>query len=207
MTGNIYLRIGVSLSILTLIYRLIIGGIGVYLVASVSIFISMFYFLLKKFIPTNKSEHSLLDVNEELNFLIASLYSFAKNYNIEINYFSTLENQVFIKADKNNFQKALTNLVKNGFESSQKGSIEIAVHEMLSSILIVIEDNGKGLTKDQLKLLGKPIHTTKNNVEEPDIAVSYNLIGSMSGKIEVASELGRGTIFSVIIPKAAELKV
>lgn len=138
-------------------------------------------------------DQSLLDVDKELDTVIQSVHSSTDWENIHIKYYSTLEQNIFIKGNKHKFHHLLIDLVKNGLEASQNGSIEIAVHEMLSSILIVIEHNGKALTKEQIKEISKSLLTT-------------NKMGSMKGKIEVISKPSQGTSFSLIIPKASGLK-
>ncbi|WP_318505399.1 ATP-binding protein [Bacillus sp. T3] len=138
-------------------------------------------------------DQSLLDVDKELDTVIQSVHSSTDWENIHIKYYSTLEQNIFIKGNKHKFHHLLIDLVKDGLEASQTGSIEIAVHEMLSSILIVIEHNGRALTKEQIKGMSKSILTT-------------NKMGSMKGKIEVISNPSQGTSFSLIIPKASGLK-
>lgn len=149
-----------------------------------------------------ESEDGLLDVKEEIDSVISTLYTFAIMHKIEIKYFTTLEENLYVKGNKFQFRQAIINLVKNGMEACQNGIIEIGLHEMLSSILIVIEDNGTGMTKDQLNRLGDRLHSTKKRGTGLGVMVSYNIIGSMSGKVQVTSEQGKGTIFSITIPKA-----
>lgn len=156
-----------------------------------------------KLTDVNDAEEGLLDVHEEIDSVILSLYSFANMHNIEIKYYSTLEKNYFVRGNKHQFRQAIINIVKNGIEACQNGSIEIAVHEMLSSILIVIEDNGSGMTKKQMNRIGKPLHSTKKRGTGFGIMVSYNIINSMSGKVEVESDKGKGTSFSIMLPKAA----
>lgn len=147
--------------------------------------------------------HYLLDVRKELDAVVNAIYSLANLHNIEVKYFSTLEKDIYIIGNRFQFRQALINLIKNGMEASQKnGSIEIAIHEMLASVLIVIEDSGDGMTKEQLKCLGHPLPTTKESGTGLGIMVSYNIIRSMRGKVEVVSEQGKGTVFSIILPKA-----
>jgi two-component system, sporulation sensor kinase B len=151
--------------------------------------------IMKNHTSTEKKKINLtlLDVSEELNNVIKSVHSTANQQNFQINYYSTLDSRIFIKGNQNKFHQAFLNIVKNGLEASQNGTIEIAAHEMLSSILIVIEHNGQSMTKDQIKRLSKSLQI-------------HNAIESMKGKIEVVTPQGKGTIFSVIIPKAGGLK-
>jgi two-component system sporulation sensor kinase B len=151
---------------------------------------------------TNNRDQCLLDVHQELSSLINTLITNTNINPIRINYFSTLNEQIFIKGNKIKFHQAMINLIKSVLEKSPNTPIVVAVHEMLSSILIIIENGGKELPIEQLNQLRKKRHETNREGKLPSIVESYNLIGSMRGKIEITSEFGKGTIFSVIIPKA-----
>lgn len=140
-----------------------------------------------------EGNHHLLDVHKELDTIIQSVHSTVAKQNIQIKYQSTLEQNIFIKGNKSKFHHVLFDLVKKGLEASHNGTIEIAVHEMLSSILIVIEHNGKSLSKEQINQLTHSLPTT-------------DLMRTMKGKIEIVSQQGQGTILSLIIPKASRFK-
>lgn len=142
---------------------------------------------------TSLNDQSLLDINEELGTVIKSVHSTSTHSDIHIKFYSTLENITFIKGNRNKFHLALLNLVKSGLDDSQNGSVEIAVHEMLSSILIVIEHNGKIMNNEQVKKL-------------KSILPASDIIDSMKGKIEIVSQQDKGTMLSVIIPKASGFK-
>jgi two-component system, sporulation sensor kinase B len=163
--------------------------------------IILFFFTWKKY--NVKKQPELLNVLKELDAVINAINSFDDLHNIEVKYFSTIEKDIFIIGNKFEFRQALINLIKNGMEASEKnGFIEIAIHEMLDSILIVIEDSGNVMTKEQMRLLGRPIPPTKETGTGLGIMVSYNIIRSMHGKVKVVSEEGKGTVFSIILPKA-----
>lgn len=176
----------------------------IFLILIVLIPLLLYQTFLKK--RLNRKKHkdvqSLLDVRAELDSLIKSTYILADLHNIEIKYYSTLDRDIFIKGNKSEFRQALDNLIKNGIKASQNGPVNIAIHEMLSSVLIVIEDSGEGLTTEQLKRL----LCQKNSGPGPEIMVSYNIIKSMSGKVKVVSKPGNGTVFSIILPKAFRYK-
>ena len=164
-------------------------------------------FTLHKYHKMKKSytdlDYSLLDVSEEIVSVINSINSFASLHDIKIKYLSTLEDHLFVKGNRTQFRQAILNLMNNGIVVCQNGVIEIAVHEMMSCILIVIEDNGIGMTQEQLGSLGSSLRSNQKRGTPPEVVVSYNIIHSMSGKVKVESEQGKGTIFSIMIPKAS----
>lgn len=169
--------------------------IELWLFLTMIIFITILVLSQKKryFVKTKLNDLCLLDINEELDTVIKSVHSTSAHQDIQIKYYSTLEQTAFIKGNKNKFHLALLTLVKKSLDASQNGKIEIAVHDMLSSILIIIEHNDRSLTYEQINKL-------------KTILPGMDVINSMKGKIEIVSQQGTGTRLSVKIPKAPGFK-
>lgn len=150
-----------------------------------------------------EKEYRLLNIHDEFEHILKCIQTYALIHQVELTYIPSFEKELYIKGNRNLFHQALLNFMKNGIEAiKQNGKLEIAIHEMLESINIVIEDNGKGMTREQLSWLGNPLKSHKKNGTGLGTMIAYNIIHSMSGKIDVSSEKGRGTTFSIILPKA-----
>jgi two-component system, sporulation sensor kinase B len=150
-----------------------------------------------------EKEHRLLNIHEEMEHILKCVHTYALIHQVELTYIPSFEKDLYIKGNRSQFQQALLNFIKNGIEAiKQDGKLEIAIHEMLESIYFVIEDNGKGMNKEQLNRLGSPLKSHKENGTGLGTMIAYNIIHSMSGKIDVSSEKGKGTTFSIILPKA-----
>ena len=67
-------------------------------------------------------------------------------------------------------------------------------------IKIDIQDEGKGMTQEQINRLGEPYFTTKEKGTGLGMMVSYSIIKSMNGTIKVTSEYGKGTCFTLKLP-------
>jgi two-component system, sporulation sensor kinase B len=151
----------------------------------------------------DEKEHRLLNIHEEMEHILKCVHTYALIHQVELTYIPSFEKDLYIKGNRSQFQQALLNFIKNGIEAiKQDGKLEIAIHEMLESIYFVIEDNGKGMNKEQLNSLGSPLKSHKENGTGLGTMIAYNIIHSMSGKIDVSSEKGKGTTFSIILPKA-----
>jgi two-component system sporulation sensor kinase B len=151
----------------------------------------------------SEKEYRLLNIHEEMEHILKCVHTYALIHQVELNYIPSFEKDLYIKGNRSQFQQALLNFIKNGIEAiKQNGKLEIAIHEMLESIYFVIEDNGKGMNKEQLNRLGNPLKSHKENGTGLGTMLAYNIIHSMSGKIDVSSEKGKGTTFSIILPKA-----
>jgi len=68
-------------------------------------------------------------------------------------------------------------------------------------VQIDISDQGVGMSQEQMNRLGQPYFTTKEKGTGLGLMVSYSIINGMCGTIEVSSEVGKGTCFSINLPK------
>jgi two-component system, sporulation sensor kinase B len=156
---------------------------------------------------TDDHKNDCLNVHEEIEYILKCIQTFALIHQVEIVYHPSFDKDLYSKGNKSQFHQALLNIMKNGIEAIKgDGKLEIGVHEMLESIYIVIEDNGIGMPKEMLNLLGNPLKSQKENGTGFGTMIAYNIIQSMGGKIEVTSEKGKGTTFSIILPKARKVQ-
>ena len=75
------------------------------------------------------------------------------------------------------------------FQTYSNGMIEIR-----------IQDQGKGMTEEQINRLGEPYFTTKEKGTGLGMMVSYSIIKGMNGTIDVTSEIEKGTRFILKLP-------
>lgn len=111
------------------------------------------------------------------------------------------QEQSYVLGDRKKLEQSLINIVKNGIESMQKGGkLEITTAYEYPLVHIKIRDEGKGMTPNQISRLGEPYFTTKENGTGLGMMVSYSLIKSMGGQIDVDSDIGNWTSFSIRFP-------
>jgi signal transduction histidine kinase len=67
-------------------------------------------------------------------------------------------------------------------------------------LLIAIKDTGAGITPENMKKLFEPLFTTKAKGIGLGLAVSKKLVEANGGRIEVESEVGKGSTFTVYLP-------
>ena len=65
---------------------------------------------------------------------------------------------------------------------------------------ISVTDSGEGITPENMKKIFQPLFTTKAKGIGLGLVVCKNLVEANGGRIEVESELGKGTTFKVILP-------
>ena len=65
-------------------------------------------------------------------------------------------------------------------------------------------DTGKGIEPDDLPKIFRPFHTTKPGGTGLGLATTRKIVQAHSGEIDVQSEPGRGTKFTIRLPKVVE---
>ncbi len=108
-----------------------------------------------------------------------------------------------VDLDKNKIQQVFSNLIMNAREAMPEGGT-LGVASRLSGdgtfLEIVFSDTGVGIPKDNIPKLFDPFFTTKSFGTGLGLAVSYGIIRQRGGTIDVQSEVGRGSVFTVRLP-------
>jgi signal transduction histidine kinase len=103
-------------------------------------------------------------------------------------------------------KRVFLNIIKNSFESMPEGGeliIETRLKKRSSgkSIVVVFEDRGLGIRKEDMKRLFAPFFTTKLRGSGLGLAICRRIVVERhKGKIEVDSQEGKGSTFTVELP-------
>ncbi|GAM08872.1 signal transduction histidine-protein kinase AtoS [Geobacter sp. OR-1] len=115
-----------------------------------------------------------------------------------------------IAVDPNLIEQVFVNMVLNAGQSMHDGGklgLRIGTTEDGKYILVEISDTGCGIPEANLKKIFDPFFTTKENKGTGlGLSVSYGIIESHGGMIEVSSEVGKGTTFTIMLPVDQEIK-
>jgi len=111
------------------------------------------------------------------------------------------DDDVTFVGDFNWTAEAVINILKNGVEHTPEGgAISIAYSENALFTEIVISDNGKGISKEDLPYIFKRFYKGKNASEGSigiGLAMAHSIIASQNGVIDVTSDGGKGTQFRI----------
>jgi len=112
-----------------------------------------------------------------------------------------LDKDACVLGKKGQLRRALFNLLKNAFESIP-GSGTITVRQWVEGehAAVSIADSGVGIPKDKLRMLGTPFFTSKGSGTGLGLTQVYAAIYEHGGSVQVDSEVGRGTTFTVRLP-------
>jgi len=105
-------------------------------------------------------------------------------------------------------RQVLLNLVGNALKFTQRGQINISVHEDNGALFFSVRDTGIGISKTDQALLFdrfKQVDSSHSRVHDGaglGLAICRELVELMGGKISVESEPGKGSMFSFTVPMA-----
>jgi putative PEP-CTERM system histidine kinase len=113
-----------------------------------------------------------------------------------------------IPLDQEQFHKVVTNLVLNATEAVSKGGqIVVETGQNNGWAVLTVSDNGCGMEPEFLRhALFRPFQTTKKNGFGIGMFQSKMIIEAHGGRIEVESELNKGTTFRVLLPVQKQLR-
>lgn len=104
----------------------------------------------------------------------------------------------------NGIRQVLVNVLFNAVEAMPAGGvIDISSKQEGSSVMLLVRDNGGGMTHDQLERLLEPYYTTKENGSGMGIPVSNQIISELGGQLRFESVVGAGTTVIIEIPSVS----
>ena len=169
---------------------------------------------LLSFTRQPKPQLKSLEVNEVLQELIhlSEPWFLARNVKLATHLSPNLPP---ISGDFTHLQTLFLNLITNALDAMPKGGdLTIKTREVLPPLSskdgrwleISITDTGIGITEESKKRIFKPFFTTKKMGEGTGLglAICEKIIKEHSGKIELESEVGKGSTFCVELPLSAQ---
>ncbi len=144
-----------------------------------------------------KQKRETLDVVEVVRLAIDI---FNEEY---IHYFHE-KDTLIAQLDKTQLIRIVTNLVKNAIQSmedNQYPKIEVKVKEEDGNVVISVADNGKGISEEDKNMIFEPKFTTKSSGMGLGLPMIKNIVEAYNGSITFTTEINKGTVFTVSIPK------
>jgi signal transduction histidine kinase/ligand-binding sensor domain-containing protein/DNA-binding response OmpR family regulator len=165
--------------------------------------------------PLKATKCDILKLIKESTFAFSEI---AKQNNIKFyttSKFKTLEGWI----DREKFDKILSNLLSNAFKFTKKGG-EVSIHvsktvdkiekRSFQYAKIQVKDNGIGISSDKIGRVFERFYQVENASEEPSggSGIGLSIVKLLTelhyGKINVESNLGKGTCFTLLIPLGKE---
>jgi signal transduction histidine kinase len=135
-------------------------------------------------------------VKDTLDFMSVSIMS----RDIGVHFNACYEG--FSYFDPDMMKLVIMNFISNAIEAvTAKGFIRIEIKEEGKYVVVVVSDNGIGMSEEVRKNIFNPFFTTKDKGVGLGLYIVYNIIKAHGGYIEVESTEGSGSSFFIFIPK------
>jgi signal transduction histidine kinase len=156
---------------------------------------------LLSFSRRSKGKKALTDINRLLDATIKILWNEIK-YKVDIIKDYRASTRIWV--DPNQISQVFLNIIINGaYAIKDRGTIYISTHEDGENIFTRISDTGCGIPQKELSKIFEPFYTTRGGTGL-GLSVSNTIVKSHGGEIKIESEVGRGTSFTIILPKKAK---
>ncbi|MBI4256866.1 HAMP domain-containing histidine kinase [Candidatus Uhrbacteria bacterium] len=112
-----------------------------------------------------------------------------------------------IETDKNKLEKILDNLMDNAVKFTSQGKVVLSACSQGDAVEITVADTGIGISKQVQQFIFDDFRQSDSSQTRAyggmglGLALSKQLARLLGGRIEVESEVGRGSTFRVLLPK------
>ena len=137
-----------------------------------------------------------------LNDCVTTVIPLAKKKGLTI--VKNLSDGLILPYNQKNFREIFINLLSNAIKYTEKGTITVSLTSSLEEIIVRITDTGCGIDKENLSKIFIPFHKISGQSMKEHcglgLAITKRLVELCKATIEVQSEKGVGSTFTVRIP-------
>ncbi len=106
-----------------------------------------------------------------------------------------------VVASADQLKQVFLNMVLNAIAAMPDGgTLRIETGRAERHVFVRFEDSGCGIPPDAIPHIFEPFYSTRPDGTGLGLAISHSLIEAHNGRIEVESEVGRGTVFTILLP-------
>jgi len=145
---------------------------------------------------------NLLDVVQEV---MTELKPLALEKGLEFEFKPEIDaSEASIKADTMELRRVITNLAGNALKFTDQGSVCVQLQSTPTDLVLKIEDTGPGIAPNEIPHLFKSFMQGDHRRAGSGLGLhlSHHIVQAHKGKIQVDSELGQGTTFTVVLPRS-----
>ncbi len=114
------------------------------------------------------------------------------------------EESVMMTFDATQIEQVLINLITNAVQAMPDGGkLRVSLGKAEEAVAIAVQDSGIGIPRENLSRIFDPFFTTKPEGQGTGLglSVSFGIVTHHGGRIEVDSKMGKGTTFTVLLPR------
>ncbi|HXC98301.1 MAG TPA: ATP-binding protein [Verrucomicrobiae bacterium] len=107
-----------------------------------------------------------------------------------------------VPLDAGQLQQVLVNLIKNAMQAMTRGgSLTLQTGQGTEGVWVSVTDTGGGIPEEQINRIFEPFYTTKKKGTGLGLMIVQRIVRAHGGRIELESNVGRGTSFRVWLPR------
>ncbi|MCM3673188.1 ATP-binding protein [Peribacillus simplex] len=166
----------------------------------VNIFVTQLLDLAKP----HQLEWGKIDLKDFLEEIIDTYTSSIPSSHVRL--INRVTQSVVVYSDRNRLRQVLLNVLNNSCEAIEaRGQIELHQNSVSQYIRLVISDDGKGISPENIKNIGMPFYTTKLDGNGLGVATCIQIMEELKGKFQIESVCDEGTKVTLTIPTTNRL--
>ena len=144
--------------------------------------------------------------------LVEKLIAFFEPTALEDQIFLSLESaskDFLVQGDMETLEQVFSNLISNAVNYNRPGgSVTVIIKDEEESVIVEVQDTGIGIAEEHLPLIFDQFYRVdrkegqKTKSTGLGLSIAKKIVAAHGGSIQVVSELGKGSSFSVTLPKA-----
>ncbi len=139
-----------------------------------------------------------LNTTVEHAVMLARQQVLSRPIKIELEKDPTLPN---VEHDSDQMHQVILNLLLNAVQAIEgPGTVRVVLASKKTEALISVTDGGRGISPEHLPFIFRPFYTTKGNGTGLGLSLARRIVEDHHGKIEVESEVGKGSEFLITLP-------
>ncbi|MCJ8279816.1 MAG: ATP-binding protein [Rivularia sp. ALOHA_DT_140] len=147
------------------------------------------------------------DIARLVKISVNELHILAERKKLKINTSVNIKNPILFN-DRTRVRQAIVNLVSNAIKFTETGQINVTLNEIsIDKITISVSDTGIGIEPEKLEHIFEPFrqvnqsHSRQHSGTGLGLAITDSLMKMMKGSISVESEIGKGSEFTLELPR------
>ena len=150
----------------------------------------------------SESEFNLSQICAET---VGMLLNIAQSKGLKLEFVNKAKESLYVKTDSTAIKQILVNTLSNAIKYTSKGYVQLILTQKNQSVTLEIKDTGVGMEKKDIEKSFKPFSRIENPLISSEgtgfgLYVTKGLVEALNGKIQIISEVNKGTVVSIVLP-------
>lgn len=149
---------------------------------------------------SGRTAHDPIDVQEPLRAAITAVRTMGGPGGVDVVTPDSAE-PVWVQGNAAALEQIFLNLLLNAVEASHEGGrVQLSLSSTDAHVVIAVADQGVGIAPEDIQRVYDPLYTTRRDGSGLGLTIARRLVIAHGGRMEIESEVGAGTVVSVLLP-------